>query len=66
MIFQVKLIQKKNKKLVTMVMMFFFFSVVWSINERRLALFSVETIIRDLQQCKYPTRREQDLNLRET
>ena len=47
-----------------MMMMFFF--VVWSINERRLALFSVETIVRDLQQCKYPTRREQDLNLRKT
>ena len=54
-----------NKKLVTMVMMFFFF-VVWSINERRLALFLVETIVRDLQQCEYPTRREQDLNVRKT
>ena len=65
MIFQVKLIQKNEQKSSYNGDDVFFF-VVWSINERRLALFLVETIVRDLQQCEYPTRREQDLNVRKT
>ena len=40
--------------------------VVWLTDERRLALFPAATIVRDPHHCKYPTRREQDLNLRRT
>ena len=35
-------------------------------DERRLALFPAGTIVRDPHHCEFPTRREQDLNLRRT
>ena len=43
-----------------------FFFVVWLTDERRLASFPAETIVRDPHHRESPTRREQDLNLRRT
>ena len=43
-----------------------FFFVVWLTDERRLALFPAETIVRDSHHRKSPTRRKQGLNLRRT
>ena len=40
--------------------------VVWLTDDRCLALFSAETIIRDPHHSEYLTRRKQDLNLRRT
>ena len=40
--------------------------VVWLTNERYLSLFPAGTIVRDSLHGKYPTCREQDLNLRWT
>ena len=40
--------------------------MVWLTDERRLTLFPTETIVRDSHHRKYPTRRDQDLNLRRT
>ena len=40
------------------------FFVVWLTDERRLALFPAETIVRDLHHRESLTRREQSLNLR--
>ena len=40
--------------------------LVWLIDERRLALFPVESIVRNPDHRESPTRREQDLNLRRT
>ena len=40
--------------------------VVWLIDERRLALFPVGTVVRDLHHLESPTCSKQDLNLRRT
>ena len=42
------------------------FFMVWLTDERRLALFPAETIVRDPHHRESPTRREQDMNLRRT
>ena len=49
-----------------MMMMMMNFSVVWLTDEMDLALFLVGTIFRDSHHRRYPTRREQDFNLRRT
>ena len=40
--------------------------MVWLTDERRLALSPVMTIVKDPHYRDFPTRREQDLNLRRT
>ena len=40
--------------------------VVWLTDERRLALSTARTIVRDPHHRESPARREQDLNLRKT
>ena len=40
--------------------------VVWLTDERRLALFTAGTIVRDPHHRESPTRHEQDFNLRKT
>ena len=42
------------------------FFVIWLTDEKRLTLFPVGTIVRDLHHRESPTFREQDLNLRRT
>ena len=39
---------------------------LWLTDERRLALFTAGTIVRDPHHRESPTRRKQDLNLRRT
>ena len=36
------------------------------VDERHLTLFPARTIVKDPHRCVFPTRREQDLNLRRT
>ena len=40
--------------------------MVWLTDERRLALFPAETIVRDPHHRESPTNREQGMNLRTT
>ena len=40
--------------------------MIWLTDERRLALFTAGTIVRDRDHRESPTRREQSLNLRRT
>ena len=54
-----------NMMMMMMMMMMNFF-VVWLTDEMDLALFLVGTIFRDSHHRRYPTRREQDFNLRRT
>ena len=49
-----------------MMMMMMNCFVIWLNDERHVALFPAETIVRDPHHRESPTRREQDLNLHRT